>query len=196
MYRYFTKNQTYRYIDNLQQFADSYNRTPHRSLNFIAPINVNNDNKVDLWAFMYLKQNKNQLKKIKPIKTSRKQSSNVYAFKMNDMVRISHLKITFQRSYDEQWTSEIFKINSRMRRQGIAMYTLKDFLGELIKGNFYESELQRVQKNEETLWHIEKVISKRKRGGHVECLVKWKNWPKRFNSYVRQDMIKDISADH
>lgn len=40
--------------------------------------------------------------------------------------------------------------------QGIPMYKIKDFSNEDIKGNFYESELQRVNKNEDSLWIIDK----------------------------------------
>lgn len=35
------------------------------------------------------------------------------------------------------------------------MYKLKDFLNEDIKGNFYASELQKVNKNEDSLWFID-----------------------------------------
>jgi hypothetical protein len=57
LYRYFTKKRTYRYIDVLQKFASTYNATPHRSLNYIAPQDVNDDNQSELWAYMYLNRN-------------------------------------------------------------------------------------------------------------------------------------------
>jgi hypothetical protein len=38
-----------------------------------------------------------------------------------------------------------------MPLQGIPMYKVKDFQNEPIKENFYESELQKVQKNEDAL---------------------------------------------
>jgi hypothetical protein len=43
MYRYFTKQRTHRFVDVLQDIVDSYNVTPHRSLNNIAPNDVNKD---------------------------------------------------------------------------------------------------------------------------------------------------------
>ena len=46
MYRYFTENQ--RFVDVLQDIVDSYNVTPHRSLNNIAPKEVNKDNEADI----------------------------------------------------------------------------------------------------------------------------------------------------
>ena len=73
LYRYFTKKRTYRYIDVLQKFASTYNATPHRSLNYIAPQDVNDDNKSELWAYMYLKPSLKILKKCKPSKINSKQ---------------------------------------------------------------------------------------------------------------------------
>ncbi|KAJ8313288.1 hypothetical protein KUTeg_009161 [Tegillarca granosa] len=135
MYRYFTKNRTHRYdMDILQSLVDSYNATPHRSLNFTAPKDVNQDNSADLFAYMYLRPRKD--------KTSSKKIAS-FKFKKGDLVRVSYAKYTFKRSFDEHFSREIFKINKRFRMQGIPMYKLIDFLDEEIKGNFYTSELLR-----------------------------------------------------
>jgi hypothetical protein len=72
-------------------------------------------------------------------KKTRKQ----YRFKVNDQVRILHLKHTFQREYDQKWTGEIFIISHRYRRQGIEVYSLKDFFR-----NVYAQELQKVNKKD------------------------------------------------
>jgi hypothetical protein len=42
------------------------------------------------------------------------------------------------------------------------------FTNELIKGNFNESEIQKVDKDEDTLWYIEKEIRKRKRNCNMQ----------------------------
>jgi hypothetical protein len=42
------------------------------------------------------------------------------------------------------------------------MYKLKDIMNEPIKGVFYEPELQKVEKDENALWFIEKKLRKRK----------------------------------
>ena len=111
--------------------VQTYNKTPHKSLDNIAPQNVNKENEANLWAHMFLKPSK--VKGVRP-----------YQFKPKDMVRISHTNMIFKRSYDEQYTREIFKITKRFRMQNIPMYRLKDLLSQPIKGNFYESELQKV----------------------------------------------------
>ena len=56
----------------------------------------------------------------------------------------------FDISYNEQFTKGIFKVRQRFRMQGISMYKLKDFVYEEINRNFYASELQKVNKNEDS----------------------------------------------
>ena len=181
MYRYFTKNRTHRYINILQDIVKSYNATPHRSLNNIAPKDVSKGNEADIWAFMYLK----------PKKT--KKNPTPFQFKKDDLVRISHKNMVFDRSYDEHFTREIFKIYQRMRMQGIPMYKIKDFQEEAIKGNFYESELQKVNKDENALWFIEKKIKKRKRNGETQWLVKFDGWPNKYNQWISEKDITDVT---
>ena len=108
-------------------------------------------------------------------------------------MRISHKNMPFDRSYDEHFTREIFIINQRMRMQGIPMYKIKDFQDEMIKGNFYESELQRVNKEKDALWFIEKKIQKRKRNGEIQWLVKFDGWPNKYNQWISENDIKDVS---
>ena len=58
LYRYLAKHRTRRYIDALEDLVKSYNASPHRSLNNIAPKDVTEQNTADLWAYMYLKLGK------------------------------------------------------------------------------------------------------------------------------------------
>ena len=48
MWRYFTKHQTWRYIDVLQDLVQSYNNTPRRSIGK-APSQVNPQNQEQVW---------------------------------------------------------------------------------------------------------------------------------------------------
>lgn len=180
IFRYFTKQRNHRYVHILQDLVKSYNATPHRSLNHTAPKDVNRENEADIWAYIYLKPRK------------QKKSITAYKFKKGDFVRISHNNMLFDRSYDEHFTREIFKVKSRLRMQGIPMYKIDDFMGESIKGNFYENEMQKVDKDEDALWFIEEKIRKRKRNGRIEWLVKFDGWPKKYNQWVSEDDIKDV----
>lgn len=115
----------------------------------IAPQNVTKANKADIWAYQYLKPVKTKSVKLVP-----------FHLKVNDMVRVSHENTAFKRAYNEQFFKEIFKVAQRFRMQNIAMYKINDFSNELIKGNFYGSELQKVNKNEDSLLIIDKKNSK------------------------------------
>lgn len=55
-------------------------------------------------------------------------------------------------------------------------------LGDPIQGTFYASELQKVSKDENTIWRIDKILRKRKVRGKEEVLVGWLGWPKKFDS--------------
>ena len=52
--------------------------------------------------------------------------------------------------------------------QGNSMYTLVDLLESEINGNFYQAELQAVDKSEDTLWEVEKIIRKRRRNNRTK----------------------------
>ena len=104
---------------------------------------------------------------------------------MGDFVRVTYLTHVFTRDVDEKWSGEVFKVVKRFRREGIPLYKLQDFFDEAIKGTFYAQELQKVAINEEQMWKIEKVLKTRKRRGKKEYFVRWKHWPKKFDSWVK-----------
>lgn len=71
------------------------------------------------------------------------------------------------------------------------MYKLVDLLEDQIKGYFYQSELQVVNKKENTLWSIEKIIRKRRRKNSTQYLVKWTGYSNRFNSWIDETEVKN-----
>lgn len=73
---------------------------------------------------------------------------------------------------------------------------MKDLLNQDVKGNFYESELQKVDKDEDSLWFIEKQIRKRKRNGQVEVLVKFDGFDHRFNQWIREKDTTNVLNEH
>ena len=98
LYRYMRHQGSYRYIDALEDIVSNYNNTPHRSLNYLAPNQVNKDNEADVWAFIYLK------------KRPRVKSKPTFTFNLGDFVRISFTKTAFRRAYQDQYTTEVFRI--------------------------------------------------------------------------------------
>ena len=63
-------------------------------------------------------------------------------------------------------------------------YKIKDLNNKIIKGIFYERELQKT-KNTSEVYVIEKIIRKNKN----KYLVKWRNYSSNFNSWVDKDDI-------
>ncbi|CAC5426310.1 unnamed protein product [Mytilus coruscus] len=126
-----TKKRNHRYLDVLQDIVKVYNSTPHRSLNNIQPKDVNKTKKADIWAYMYLKSKK---------------------------ISMSYISMLFDRSYDEHFTREIFKVSQRFQMQAIPIYRIKEYDGTSIRGLFYESEMVEVNKNEDTMWSTAQLI--------------------------------------
>ena len=61
-------------------------------------------------------------------------------FKVNDRVRMTKYAIIFSKGYTENWSREIFIIDSVLKTNPWT-YKLKDLNGEKIIGSFYEKEL-------------------------------------------------------
>ena len=97
----------------------------------------------------------------------------------------------FDKEYTAKWSGEIFTIINRKLNQNIPMYELKDYNNEVIQGFFYEPELQL---GTDILYKIEEILKKRKKkkGGQVEVLVKWKGWPPKFNSWIPEEDVENI----
>ena len=146
-------------MDILPQIIDSYNHSYHRSIKNI-PANVNDTNETSVWATQY-----KQLKK--PIKDPK--------FNVGDAVRIPKHKSVFTKGYIEKWTDEEFTITDINSKYVPHLYTLSDSNNQVIKGSFYEQELQLVD-NPQNLYRIEKVLKTRTINGKKEALVKWRGY--------------------
>lgn len=98
-----------------------------------------------------------------PVISKTKRVQKPYKFKVGDHVRISHLRNTFSREYDEKWSGEIFIVSERQLRGGLPIYRLKDYLNEEIKGTFYQAELQKVDVRKDDEFKVEKILQSRGR---------------------------------
>ena len=172
--RYMAEKQTNKYIDILPKFLHSYNRTWHSGIKS-EPINVNEENEKKLWWQMYWPENK--------MKKEKKSMKRKYVFKIGDKVRISQLRSSFQREYDNKWSYEIFKITDRFIRQDQPLYEISDWFGERIEGTFYQKELQKVDINQKP-WRVEDILDTDGVGQNTRYKVKWLGWPKKFNSWI------------
>ena len=182
MHKLFQSQRSYQYLNQLQDLVQSYNTSPHRSLpNAMSPSDVSAENEALVWDFMYNKPE------------TRATTVDRFKYKVGDLVRLAYNKYTFQRDYQQKWTSEIFKISKRSVNQGVPNYAVVDFLEEPIIGSFYEQELQKIDKDQNALWIVEKILRKRKRTEKEEYLVKFEGWGDKFNSWVNKEDVVDIS---
>jgi len=188
MYHYFMENDTYKYIDVLQKLVSSYNKSPNESLGNVTPESVTKTNEDEIRYLQYLVRQKRA--KTQSPSTRRKP---FFKFKIGDFVRISHLKKPFDKGYQENWAVEHFKISNRFRRDNQDIYELVDLLGDPVKGTFYKFELQKINKSDDEIYKIEKILKRRHlRGRQSEVLIKWKGWPTKFNSWVPKSTIEKI----
>jgi hypothetical protein len=85
MYKYFTKHNTYRYINILQKLLEGYNNIVHSTIG-MAPRNVNPSNIYAVWQKM------------------RSQSAVIargrVKFRVGDLVRITKEKLKFAKGYE------------------------------------------------------------------------------------------------
>ena len=132
-----------------------------------TPAQVNKSDEVILWKLQYGHKTKKVRSKGGP--------ATRFGFKLGDTVRLSHLQRPFQREYEYENI-----VASRGMKQGIPYYTIQDIQNDSVDGTFYQSELTKVNVSQETVFRIEKIISRRKN----DVLVKWLHWPNKCNSYI------------
>jgi hypothetical protein len=165
MWRYFTRNNTRRFLDVLPDIVYAYNNSHHRSIG-MKPTEVTSSN-VDLV--------RRRLYPSKPRKIR-------WRYSVGDRVRISKQRRAFAKGYEGNWSEEIFAIATRHPTSSVT-YGIRDLMGEDIKGKFYEQELQKIEKTDD-VYKIEKILKTRKRNGRIEYFVKWLGYPEKFNSWV------------
>lgn len=118
MFKYFTFKNTYRYVDMLQNLVHGYNNSTHSTIK-MKPNDVNAKNILEVYNNMY--------KKPKLDKSAE--------FLEGDSVRISKFKHNLEKGYTGNWSDEIFKIKSIIRRVP-CVYTINDLKGEPVDGVF------------------------------------------------------------
>ena len=165
MWRYFTHRSTLRYVDVLKDLVSSYNNTRHSAIK-TSPLRVTIHNEDKIRRRLY-----------KPKKLPLK-----WRYKVGETVRILQGKRAFKKGYLPNWTEEIFTIDA-LYPSDPTTYILRDYNGERIKGKFYEAEIQKIDKRNDT-FTVDRVLKTRRRSGKTEYLVSWRGYPEKFNSWT------------
>ena len=159
MWKRFTAENTRNWVDMIDRLLSEYNKTVHSTIG------------------------------MNPIKASKIKNSELKTltkhlgkpkFKVDDKVRISRMKGTFEKGYLPNWSEAIYVIH-QVKQTNPVTYILKDTIGELIEGSFYEKELQ---KTNQEIYRIEKVLRKKNINGVEHGLVKWMGYNDKFNEWI------------
>ena len=107
-------------------------------------------------------------------------------YKIDDVVRISlkRRELFDKPTGNIKWSEELFKIY-KINKLNVITYQLKDMNDEIIKGIFYEKELQ-LTKNTSDEYIIEKIL---KTKGN-KMYVKWRGYSNNFSSWINKYDIK------
>lgn len=162
LFKYFSLNGTFKWIDILDTLVFDYNNSKHRTIE-MKPKDVDktNEQRILKAAYSHLKT------------FDRKK------FVVGDIVRISRVKHVFSKGYTPNWTTELFKI-IKVQVTNPVTYLLEDMKGDPIKGGFYEEELQKAA--DPDIYLVEKVL--RKKGNKV--LVRWLGLDKSHDSWIHK----------
>ena len=218
IYRYLHSRNTYRYIDKLAQIVHSYNHRPHRSLGPLSPSQVTKANEIALWNELYInrpyKRKRLAHKNTKPSdgdsssnnnnSNSNSSSNNTnglvnklrpaakFTLRNGDLVRVSFSRHAFERSFNQRFSEEVFRIRQRVMRDNIPTYLLADLKGQVIRGFFYGPELQRVSQSDEKLFKVEKILKRRGKGKNREVLVRWLGYGPSFDQWIPFSSLESI----
>ena len=165
----FVKSNNTVWYNILPELIKTYNNRYHRTIR-IKPINVNKTNEKYIKNNFYIYDVTNKKPK----------------YKINDLVRISlkRRELFDKPSGNIKWSEELFKIY-KINKSNVITYQLKDMNDNIIKGHFYEKELQ-LTKNITGEYIIEKIL--KTKGNNI--FVKWRNYDSSFNSWVNKSDIK------
>ena len=140
MYKKFTENNNTVFYNIIDDLVNKYNNKIHSTIK-MTPVEGSK------------KINENKIKNICNFEKTTKPGK----FKIGDRVRISLEKNTFEKSYETNWTEEIFEIYD-IKYSNVPYYYLKDLNGNNIQGSFYSEELAKTSFKKYDLYIIEKVL--------------------------------------
>lgn len=167
MWKQFSLQGTYKWLDYLPKLVKKYNSTSHRTTGF-RPIDVNKKNEQQLLTSVY-----SHTKTIDPKRSK---------LKVGDYVRVSKYREAFVKGYTPNWSNELFKI-TKVQWTNPATYVLEDQNKQEIKGGFYQHELQKTKHPD--VYLVEKVL--RTKGDQV--LVKWLGFDNTHNSWISKTNV-------
>ncbi len=140
--RYLTHANTKDWVRVLDKIVKAYNNSEHGH----HKLTPEDARKQSNWQMLFNKTGKS------------KHCTEKSKLKIGDTVRVSLLHSVFKKEYHQKWSEQIYTIQAISRRDCPLMYSLLDYLGEVVEGKFYKEELQKIGKP--VTFPIEKIIRK------------------------------------
>ncbi|XP_050447460.1 uncharacterized protein LOC126849557 [Cataglyphis hispanica] len=165
MWKYFTLNGMYMWINALPRLVNEYNARKHRIIG-MRPVDMTPAMAHNLLNTVY----------------SNVKIAAHAKFKLDDPVRVSKFKMIFEKGSTPNWTNKIFRI-TKMQRTNPVTYLLKDSRNESIAEGFYEHELLRVF--DPDVYLVEKVLRRKCN----EVYVKWFGMDETHNSWINKAAV-------
>ena len=175
MSRLIDVNQSFRYIDHLQDMVRNYNNTYHGTIKMKPREALEKENLLDVYENIIGADEE-------PDKPNLKKGM---------YVRIPRYKTQFSKEMIGNYTIEVFIID-RVRKTNPPTYHIKDQMGENILGSYYERELQEVPQESALERRIEKVMLKKKEKGVNMVFVKWLGYGDKFNDWIPEKDLKNL----
>ena len=170
MMKYFVKSNNTVWYNILIELVKTYNNIYHHTIK-MKPIDVNklNEKHIKDTVYNYNITNKNPKCKI------------------DDLVRTSlKRRALFDKPTGNiKWSEELLKIY-KIIKSNVITYQLKDMNDEIIKGQFYEKELQ-LTKNTTGEYVVEKIL--KTKGNNI--FVKWRGYSNNFNSWIDRNTVTE-----
>jgi hypothetical protein len=93
---------------------------------------------------------------------------------VGDLVRITKERVKFAKGYEQNFSTEIFRIVEVIQPMRQPVYELSDLQSRLIEGQFYNYELVKVTVSPQTELQIDKILRTHKKDGINQHLIKRK----------------------
>ena len=176
LYKILDKEQSFKWIDFLDQAFKIYNSRTHSTIE-MSPNEGEKAENEDLVRRRFIK-------KYNKVGTRPPKAK----FKVGDTVRIWKYKRVFDRGYNEQFTAQYFRVRKVLRNLPVIRYKLEDIHGEKIIGSFFENELVPFKGIDS--YNIE-IIDSKGSGKNKKYLVRWIGWPDKFNEWISAQSLTD-----
>lgn len=161
MWKEFSLNGNYRWINIIKRLCNDYNNRIHRTIK-MRPASVTKADEKRLLSTVYNIDDSHYFKT---------------KFRVGDNVRISKYKHVFEKSYTPNWTTECFKI-TKVFYTDPETYKIIDSLENPVMGRFYKEELLKVK--DPDVYLVEKIL--KRKGSQV--YVQWLGLSDEHNSWI------------